>query len=759
MKKSLVISHRCKYVVLALAMLGFVSFSHAQTSDDGTVHPVSLVKTASKSAVKLGDVVTFTLAVTNTSTANFAHVNQAGGLIVRDILPTEMRLIRSSVVVTRGDETLSVVVTDNAQILDFQADNGQGSGTSFDLAIGKTLNIRYQAVIGLKAKADTILTNRAQVRSPGGVLLSKMSKVDLRVVGDSLFDRSWVAGRVYCDDDGNGWADELDSGVYGAHVYIDTGRYAVTDAQGRYHLTNIPPGLHLLKVDTDTLPPRSTMSTPESRVLHFSPGMPHQLSFGVRCNLEPARPNRMERVESKNIPPAPKSVVVSGSLKDMSISVDGVAMVILVIVVLEVMGFVKNQIIFDLRWGSNGLLQSLRLEASGPSNAKMWRLWVEVKDQKDRWSPLYEKHGQGTVPSTLLWDGRDSSGSQVVAARNRVHRARLVVVDVAGGRWTAAPVHFTVDWRQMSPVKTGEVSGQPFGRRNKASYKLLKLLKKVARALKKNPGTQALVVLRPQSQSAKYKKEAHIRGGLAVEWLVKAARVTPNRVGHIVSEGPASVSILSYDPAKLHKDPKAPKVAKVEASVKVGDTNFQIQKTEQFVGAIRQPADGVLVVELKNKDGATRELLVRMAGSVATTIDVPVQAALEQKVLKVNEGLVDLALLDLRVRASTEEVVLVGGKLQEALSFDVNCPTAAIKSWAFSVLDPVGKTVFSSNGEGSPPKMLAWSNTKKISIGEYIYGFDVLSLGGVSAESPRRVLTVIKKKKKKRAGKKAKKVA
>jgi hypothetical protein len=109
--------------------------------------------------------------------------------------------------------------------------------------------------------------------------------------------------------------------------------------------------------------------------------------------------------------------------------------------------------------------------------------------------PLYEKHGQGTVPSTLLWDGKDSSGAQVIAARNRVHRARLVVVDVAGGRWTAAPVHFTVDWRQMSPEKSGEVSGQPFGRRNKASYKLLKLFKKVARSFKKNLGTQALVVV------------------------------------------------------------------------------------------------------------------------------------------------------------------------------------------------------------------------------------------------------------------------
>ena len=43
-------------------------------------------------------------------------------------------------------------------------------------------------------------------------------------------------------------------GVAGVRVYLEDGRYAVTDDEGKYHFEGVTPGSHVVQLDTITLP-------------------------------------------------------------------------------------------------------------------------------------------------------------------------------------------------------------------------------------------------------------------------------------------------------------------------------------------------------------------------------------------------------------------------------------------------------------------------------------------------------------------------
>ena len=37
-------------------------------------------------------------------------------------------------------------------------------------------------------------------------------------------------------------------------VYLEDGRYSVTDSEGKYHFEDVTPGTHVVQLDTDSIP-------------------------------------------------------------------------------------------------------------------------------------------------------------------------------------------------------------------------------------------------------------------------------------------------------------------------------------------------------------------------------------------------------------------------------------------------------------------------------------------------------------------------
>src|SRR5207237_987805 len=134
----------------------------------------------------------------------------------------------------------------------------------------------------------------------------------------------FLIGRVFCDRDGDGKPGPGEEGVFGARVYIDTGWYAVTDESGKYHLKEIPPGVHLVKIDTATLPAGSTMTTDESHIIWFTKGLPAKANFGVRCSEIDLGPDEVKpKAGAAKVGKAKTSIKVAGDLETFTLAVDG----------------------------------------------------------------------------------------------------------------------------------------------------------------------------------------------------------------------------------------------------------------------------------------------------------------------------------------------------------------------------------------------------------------------------------------------------
>ncbi len=46
-------------------------------------------------------------------------------------------------------------------------------------------------------------------------------------------------------------------GIGGVSVYLDNGGHVIPDGSGLFHLSRVSAGMHLAKIDTLTLPPKS----------------------------------------------------------------------------------------------------------------------------------------------------------------------------------------------------------------------------------------------------------------------------------------------------------------------------------------------------------------------------------------------------------------------------------------------------------------------------------------------------------------------
>lgn len=101
--------------------------------------------------------------------------------------------------------------------------------------------------------------NRIVAVNAAGAALSNQAEAAILIEEDLLTSRLTILGRIAesaCrpEDD---WVRPLSDGqgVGGVRVYMETGQYVVTDADGLFHFEGVKPGTHVVQVDEATLPP------------------------------------------------------------------------------------------------------------------------------------------------------------------------------------------------------------------------------------------------------------------------------------------------------------------------------------------------------------------------------------------------------------------------------------------------------------------------------------------------------------------------
>ncbi len=183
-----------------------------------------------------GDFVRYELLLENASATGTATA-----ISIVDQLPSGVRYIPGSMTVD-GVSSPDPVISPELNTLQIDV---------ADLPINQTIRIFYVVeIIGGKRNAELI--NTATAFAAGG-LLSNESTAAIRLTEDLFRSTGTIIGRVLDADCSQDTFSE-DQGVPNIRIYLEDGRYAVSDAGGRFHFEGVDPGTHVAQLDTFTVP-------------------------------------------------------------------------------------------------------------------------------------------------------------------------------------------------------------------------------------------------------------------------------------------------------------------------------------------------------------------------------------------------------------------------------------------------------------------------------------------------------------------------
>ena len=148
---------------------------------------LSLVKTSAVREAKVGDLVRYTITITNVGQANVVNAS------VIDTPPMGFTLVAGSVNVADDDGAFTV----SPSVYPIQVGG-------IDLAVGRQGVITYLLRVGAGVKQGTY-ANQAAGRDAQGRTISNVATAQINVVGDPLVDESLILGTVFDDRDGDGW--------------------------------------------------------------------------------------------------------------------------------------------------------------------------------------------------------------------------------------------------------------------------------------------------------------------------------------------------------------------------------------------------------------------------------------------------------------------------------------------------------------------------------------------------------------------------
>ena len=220
---------------------------------DPTGTRLYLQKATTTTTAAIGDFVPFTLTVQNA-----AGNGPFRSVTVSDQLPSGLRF-------RAGTVRFNNRVAPDPKI---SPDGRQLTFTTGQIDAGAQLLIQYVTEVVAGAHG-TKLSNTAMAVAREGVTSNAATATFL--LREELFrDAGIVMGRVVqarCDQDTH-----TVPGVAGIRIYLEDGRYALTDAEGKFHFEGVPPAAHVVQLDTATLPPELEVSSCDSETRHAGRG-------------------------------------------------------------------------------------------------------------------------------------------------------------------------------------------------------------------------------------------------------------------------------------------------------------------------------------------------------------------------------------------------------------------------------------------------------------------------------------------------------
>lgn len=230
---------------------------------------IVLTKTTSKKTVAIGDLVPYTLILENTTPALIMPFTMS------DRIPVGFKYVKGSALVDGV-----ALDPDGTRLLRWQG---------LVLQPHATMTIKYLLTVGTGVVENKIYKNTAQASHDLAMTaISNQAVASVQVVGEPIFSRSLVIGKVFNDINEDGIQQEGEAGIPGVRIASVSGVLVTTDRFGRYHMDDLQierftRGRNfILKVDPSTLPKGSRFTTENPRVIRLTQGLLQKINFGVR---------------------------------------------------------------------------------------------------------------------------------------------------------------------------------------------------------------------------------------------------------------------------------------------------------------------------------------------------------------------------------------------------------------------------------------------------------------------------------------------
>ncbi len=217
---------------------------------DRPVTDLGLAKTVSRTSAAAGDMVFYTITLTNTDGARTRR-----GVNLTDTPSRWLRLRPDSIRINGDRAPQAVTIAPDGRVFSIAVG---------DMAPGTAVRITYAMTVRPDAPPGRV-TNDALARDGLGRTVRGNAVLDIE--RDQIADRMTIIGRVTAGSCTLPEAERI--GIPGVRVLMEDGSFAITDAEGRYHFEGIVPGTHVVQVVPMTLPEggrfvdctRSTRST------------------------------------------------------------------------------------------------------------------------------------------------------------------------------------------------------------------------------------------------------------------------------------------------------------------------------------------------------------------------------------------------------------------------------------------------------------------------------------------------------------------
>lgn len=229
---------------------------------------ILITKTSLKKDVVRGELVPYTITATNTLSATLLNI------ALQDQIPPGFKYVDGSATVDG--------VTQQPTVLGRSL---TWSGLNF--VSGQIRTIQLILIVGSGVSEGQYVNQAWAVNTVANARVSNVGSATVRVVPDPLFDCSDLIGKVFDDENINGYQDEGEPGIAGVRIATARGLLITTDEYGRFHIAcaDVPNELHgsnfIMKLDVRTLPAGYRVTTENPRVVRLTRGKLVKLNFGA----------------------------------------------------------------------------------------------------------------------------------------------------------------------------------------------------------------------------------------------------------------------------------------------------------------------------------------------------------------------------------------------------------------------------------------------------------------------------------------------